>query len=505
MRAAVDAAVATALSLFVTEPAGSGIGGQASFIIHSPGRAPVALNGTSFAPAATVSETPRDELVGIHATTVPNALRTLDFALRQYGSGKVSWAQVLEPAIRQAEVGFALGHFRHVAVKKYADKLRTDPVAARVFLGPQGNVPKIGAQVRQPLLAATLRRLAEHGADDFYRGAIAREIAEHMEQVGGWVTAADLAAVPEPMVVAPIEGEYRGLKVYSLPPPAGGWVVAQMLGMLDRTPAEQLAVGQPTRVQWLAQALQAGHAQRAEHPIANLVDYGVDVRGRLDGARITALVDAFEQGEPVEPEEALDEEEEEEESGETTHFTVADSAGTVVSVTMSLNAYFGARVVHPTLGFLYNDYMREFRTEEPEHPFALKPGGMPYSSMSATVLARGDTPVVGLGSPGSARIISAVVQVASHWADGDQDIAAAVAAPRVHPKDGVLYVETMPSPQARAVLQQAGLEVEEKRSEFTRGKIDPYFGGVHAVALEGDAWVGAADPRRDGKVVRVPQ
>ena len=429
---AIDAAVAVSFALAVSEPAGSGLGGQTMMLVHPPGGEPVVILGTSVAPAGTPNDAAAEDLTGHRATTVPSTVKVLNMALRTFGSGRWSWAALIRPAAALADDGYTIGPFR---ASGYTKAL-ADPAADRpTILGTATGVPRAGDRVRYPALASTLRRLAHAGAEDFYRGQIAQAIAADMAAHGGWLTAADLASFPEPALVPPVRGRFGEFDVYSLPPPAGGFVVVEVL--------EALPSSAPAA---LAETLTAGHRHRADSP-----------------------------------------------RGETTHYSIADADGMVVAVTASVNAYFGARVGPPGLGFVYNDYMHEFVLDDPEHAFALRPGAEPYSSMSATILARDGQPVLALGSPGSARIISAVVQVTAHWS-AHADIQQAVAAPRLHPDvpADTLWVETS---ELLAPLRAAGLQPTLR---------DPgaYFGGVHAVAREQGRWVGAADPRRDGAVGR---
>jgi gamma-glutamyltranspeptidase/glutathione hydrolase len=188
--------------------------------------------------------------------------------------------------------------------------------------------------------------------------------------------------------------------------------------------------------------------------------------------------------------------------GETTHFSLVDGQGMVVAVTQSLNGYYGAKVAHPTLGVLYNDYMRELEVDRPGDPFALRPDALPYSSMSATILLHEGRPSLAVGSPGSKRIISAVVQVVSHWVDVGRGIRTAVEAPRLHvvPEDD-LFMEARGVPAAHLLeLERRGYSIVRPLSSLHKGDLNPFFGGVHAVAWEGREWTGAADPRRDGAV-----
>ena len=171
---AVDAAVAVAFSLGVTEPAMSGLGAGIQILLQAPGRDPLVINGTSLAPAKIPAGATARDLTAHRATTVPSSVRTLDHAWRRHGSGRLSWADLLAPAIRSAEEGFVLGPFRHKVLERTAPALRIHPSGAALMLNPDGSVPAAGSVWRQPVLARTLRRLALHGAADFYHGEIAR-------------------------------------------------------------------------------------------------------------------------------------------------------------------------------------------------------------------------------------------------------------------------------------------------------------------------------------------
>jgi gamma-glutamyltranspeptidase/glutathione hydrolase len=475
---AIDAAVAISFALGVTEPAMSGLGGQTQILLAAPGAEPILINGTSFAPGATPDAADAEDITGYRATTVPTTVRVLDHAWRRFGSGRMAWADLLTPAIRFAERGFVPGPFRRRVWEDFAVELAANPAARRFFLLENGEPP--GRHTfTQPVLAATLRRLAEHGADDFYRGAIAREIAADMEANGGWLTLADLEGLPDPVVVPALQSSYRGYRVFSAPPPAGGWVVLRVLNLLDRESPRTLSPGRNERTVRLAEALRIGHRERRDEPVRDLVDYGPEMRRKLDRTERPAPGDG---------------------DGQTTHFSVVDPDGMVVAVTASVNYGFGAKVANATLGFLYNDYMREFVLGEPDHPFALRAGAMPYSSMSPTVVMRRGRPVLALGSPGSARIISAVVQVGELWMDGFARIEEAVAMPRIHViPDSALFLED-PALADTATLEAAGFVLVPPRADWVAGVPNAYFGGVHAVALERGQWTGAADPRRDGVV-----
>ena len=501
---AVDAAVAVAFALAVTEPAMSGLGAGMQMVVQSPGMPAFVINGTSFAPAATptVVSNPDSTLSGHRLTTVPTAVATLDHAFRTHGSGAVSWARTLAPAIRYAEHGFEVGPFRAKVYARHEADLRASPSAGALFLKPGGAVPALGDTLRQPVLARTLARIASGGADAFYRGDIAREIATDMAANGGWITLDDLARVKAPREHAALRSTYRGYDIATVGLPASGWVVLQALNVLEQSAPEALAPDGGMRAERVVEALLVAHTSRRENPIVDLVNFEREARQRISKDEASRVLRRLRSAYPTSGDEQTFDAPM---SGETTHFTVVDAAGMIVAVTASINAYFGARVASPTLGFLYNDYMREFELERRDHPYAIGPARMPFSSMSASVVSRGGIPVMGVGSPGSARIISAVTQVIQLWIDGPHDIAGAVASPRWHvqPPRSV-YIEDAAAAETHAgsLEQRFGLRLQRPAADLASVAGNPYFGGVHAVAWERGRWVGAADPRRDGTVGR---
>lgn len=485
---AIDAAIAVSLALGVSEPAGSGIAGQTVMLAWKPGAAPFVIHGTTWSPRKLPADATREQLVyGRTAAAVPSTMRVLGLAHERFGSGVVDWARLVEPAITIAREGFEIGPFRAHAFRHYQDLLRKQPEAAAIFLAPDGRPWQEGERFTQPRLAVTLERLAAAGAMDFYTGELADAIATDMIDHGGWITAQDLAEFPEPRIVAPLRGEYRGHDVLTLPPPFGGWVVLQILNVLSEFPQAALSTPSAERNLALIDALAVGHGARRASPVRDYAAADATVGGRTDPAAAAEGLARWRSEWP---------------GGETTHFTVIDGDGMVVTVTQSIDSYFGARVVHPELGFLYNNYMQGFQVEDPQAPYYLETRQMPKSSMSASILLRDGKPVMALGSPGSARIISAVAQVSSYWIDVERDIKAATGAYRVHVvPPGRAYVEgESVEPELMAGLANRGLTLRRPTYGVSDRQLDPYFGGVHALALENGQWTGAADPRRDGTV-----
>ena len=485
---AIDAAVAVSLALGATEPAGSGLFGQTVMLVRlNPEDEPFVIQGTTYSPSKIPDAVKRIQLTEGHtASTVPSTLRVLDFAKRKFGSNAVSWADTLAPAIRYASEGFVVGPFRHRSFRNSTAALLKQNAARELFVRPDGIPYQIGDTFRNPKLAKTLQRVATDGAMDFYRGKIAAEIASDMENYSGWITADDLKQLPEPAIVPAIHSDYRGYDVYTLPPPFGGWVVLQILNILETSPASILRVDDDKRRLALLDAMHIAHSTRRYDPVPGFHDYGDDIANKISKEKASKLLAAYKQ----------------ERGGETTHFSIADANGMVVSATQSIDSYFGAKVAHPTLGILYNNYMQSFRLEDDGSPYVLATRQMPLSSMSATIVIKNGVSQLVLGSPGSARIISAVAQITSHWIDIDAGIVAAVDAYRVHAiPDSQAYVEGESiSADLLLGLAERGFNLKRPAYGVSDSQYDPYFGGVHALAYKKTAWAGAADPRRDGTV-----
>ena len=478
---AVDASIAVAFALGVTEPAQSGLGGQAQFLIYRPGEEPIIINGTSFSPSHLPENISKKDLVKHKATTVPSMVKVLDYLWKNYSAG-LEWNDLINPAIEFAEEGFPLTEFRHKVLKYNLEVLREYPLISKLFLGKDGSLINENVLWKQPVLAETLKQLSEKGAEDFYSGDIAQKMARDMKINNGWITIADLKNVPEPNEQKPLKGTYRGYEIYSMPPPGGGWVIIQALNILEQFPSDNLSLNSPRRIQLVAQALQIAHQSRSENPVNDLINYQEDVNLKTNKEYAKELLNHT--------------------NGETTHFSVVDKNGMVVSATLSINNYFGSKSASAELGFLYNDYMNEFKLNETGHPFNLEPGAMPYSSMTPTILMKDGKPVMAIGSPGSERIISAIVQVISLWVDAGLSIEEAVATLRIHvTPDKIVYLESDKLPVVQKEnLMNSGFAFEHPPSEILVKGLNPYFGGINAIAFENGEWKGAADPRRDGTV-----
>ena len=224
----IDAVVAISFALGVSEPAMSGIGGGSQLLISIPGKEPFLINGTTYAPALTDPMIPGDSLTYHKRATIPSTVKVLDYALKKYGSGKFSWSQLLEPSIKLARDGFIVGRFRADVYKMYEKSMTGSPYHTQLWLKDGNQLPVIGDKITQPVLAKTIERLAKFGADDFYKGEIAKAISKDMEQNGGWIRVNDLKKIPEPKELPALRINYKGYDVFSMPPPGAGYAVLQL-------------------------------------------------------------------------------------------------------------------------------------------------------------------------------------------------------------------------------------------------------------------------------------
>ncbi len=489
---AVDAACAAAWALGVCEPGESGLGGQTTMLIHLAGgkNGPrrLVLDGHSHAPASLTRKLvgPRAQQRGIRSTTVPSTPATLDEALRRFGT--LSLATVLGPAMRLAFEGYAITRLQRRLLKWTAPFFAPDSQESRLFFGEDGAPHRVGFCFRQPVLGRTLERLALHGVRDFYEGEIARAITRDMELRGGLIDAADLKDLSLPVEREPMEIEYRGRRVVSIPPPGGGAQVLLALRILEGLlrPKDDLASWHV----YVAQSTRAAFRERERWP-----DHPLDMspsiaRWMVSAQRSQRLVeDIREHREPERVRDTMGED------GNTTHLCAADPQGNVVSLTQSIQSVFGAKVANPELGFVYNNYLST--CPRSPHPYRLGPGSLPQSNAAPTlVLDQEGRPLLALGSAGSRRITSSVVQVISGVLDRGLLVAEAVVAPRAHALiSGPVWLERSAPIEVGAALAR---EVGPVKS---LPHLNYKLGAVQALQWDESGQLSAAaDPRRDGGV-----
>lgn len=478
---AIDAAVAAALALGVCEPVASGLGGQTMMLAHlSDGNRTFALDGSSRAPnLATVGaydNFKRERRRGHRATTVPSSPAVYDYALGRYG--RLTSEEVLQPAIRLAEEGYLVSELQAHLCRREAKHLRRNPGAASLFLRQGRWAYREGDAFTQPVLAQTLRRLADVGFEDFYLGEIAQKIAADMEENGGFVQAEDLAQIPQPIERDTLRGRFGGSRVHTMPPPSAGRTLIEMMNIYQAHPAAVRDLDTPQGAVLFAETVRQAFRDRQDRPYDPAFYPQVDQEKMLSPRYARALAAEMRQTYLG--------------NGETTHLSVMDAEGNAVALTQSIENVYGACAASAELGFLYNNYINAFEHHEISHPFYLRPNAVPWASVAPTLVFRGDQCQLAIGSPGSERIAPAVLQVMIRLRK--RSPLAAVEAPRIHCSlDGKVSLEApRMSSQIPAALAKAGFEVDRREAYSF------YMGCVQLAMRQGDSFMGVADPRRDG-------
>ncbi len=508
---ATDAAVAVQAVLTLVEPQSSGIGGGL-FLLHwnAASRALAAWDGRETAPAAARPDLflrdgqPMpflDAVVGGRAVGVPGALRALEAAHR--ANGKLPWARLFEPAIRLAEEGFPVGARLSREIAGAAATLARDPAARALFLNPDGTALAEGTNLRNPALAATLRAVAEGGADALHRGPIAADIVRAVRghpTNPGLMTADDLAGY-EARAAAPICLPYRAFSLCAVPPPSGGAVVLQVLQLLRHFDLAALDPAGADAAMLLGEAGRLAFADRNMF-MADPAFAAVPVAGLLDAAYVTARAQALSldaavaqprPGNPRRDGPALASQPPQPEGG-TTHVSILDGEGNALSMTSTVESVFGARIV--VRGFVLNNQLTDFsfRPEVEGRPVAnrVEGGKRPRSSMSPLLVFRDGRLEAALGSPGGARIIGYVAQAAVALLDWNMDAQGAAALPHVGPLNATVELEQgtaaaglVPALVARGVPAEA----REMNS------------GLNIIRLQRGRITAGTDPRRDGAAI----
>ena len=503
---AVDAAVATGFALAVTYPRAGNIGGGGFMVIHSAGRnEDVAIDYRETAPAAITRDIflgpdgkpdpdkSRNSALGIG---VPGTVAGLALALEKYGSGRFTLPQILKPAIELARDGFVVTDDMADTLSDMYRRMARWPGSAGALAREGGAPLQEGDRLIQADLAATLSAIAEQGPRGFYEGPVAEKLAAAVRDAGGIMTADDLKSY-QAVSRSPVRGNYRGYDIVSMPlPSSGGTVLLQSLNILEGFPMADMKQGSAPSLHLMIEAMKRAYADRARYlgdpafvnaPVNVLItkDYAATQRATIDLARATPAGDVL----AVSPREGSN----------TTHYSVVDSSGNAVSNTYTLNFPYGVGLVAAGTGVLLNNELDDF-TAAPgaSNAFGLVgfeanlpgPGKRPLSSMSPTIVLKDGKPVLVTGSPGGSRIISAVLQIVVDVIDYKMNVAAAVAAPRVHHQwmpDEVRVERGFPE-EVLNELKAKGHQVIEPLGQTSANSIAITPGGVF----------GAPDPRTRG-------
>jgi gamma-glutamyltranspeptidase/glutathione hydrolase len=504
---AVDAVVATAFALAVVHPTAGNVGGGGFAVVRTGKHKLAALDFRETAPAAATEtmyldaagKPTKDSLIGDRAAGVPGTVAGLWELHKKYGSKP--WKELVAPAIALARDGFAIDPYLHAGIEQRKELLAKNPASAALWLSG-GKARATGEVVKNPDLQAVLERIADKGPDGFYQGPTAQAIVDEMKRGGGIITADDLKNY-KPVWREPLEFEYRGKHLATMPPPSsGGVVLAMTANMLRSLDLQKLGWHSAEHIHRLVEVWRRAFAARNEMlgdpqfvkdaPIAKLVSQDFD--DKL-AATITAKATKSKDVPAIL------------EGTHTTNISVVDAKGMAVALTYTLNVEFGNGVT--VAGFFLNDEMDDF-TAKPGSPnvFGLvqsgankiEPGKRPLSSMSPTIVEdeQGDVVMVA-GAGGGPRIITSVWQTISNVLDFNMDVDAALSAQRIHHQ----HLPDTIKIEGEAITKETDKALREMGYTLDYGEtgkpIAPFFfGHGNAITRTANGWKGMADPRGGG-------
>jgi gamma-glutamyltranspeptidase/glutathione hydrolase len=512
---AVDAAIAVGIALAVVYPEAGNLGGGGFMLMRFKNGTTKAIDYREMAPKAAHRDVFVDKdgnlirgeggsTVGYRASGVPGTLAGFDLAFKKYGSGKIKWTDLVEPARAIAQNGYVLTNRLASLLHAYRSNLSKYPESNRIFLRG-GRYYEEGELFKQPELAATLGRISLQGAKEFYTGKTAQLIAADMKANKGLITQEDLKNYVA-KERTPLRGTYRGYEIVTMPPPSsGGIVMLQVLNMLEGYDVRAMGPNSSAKFHVLAEAMRRSFADRAEFmadpdfaevPAARLID-----KKYAEQRRSTIVSDKASASKDIRFGELNGSE-----GTETTHYTVVDAEGNVVTNTYTINDLYGSQVTIKGTGVLMNDEMDDFAAR-PGKPnlFGLvqgernkvEGGKRPLSSMTPTIVMKKDGTVwFALGARGGPRIISAVMQSVINVIDHDMNIQQAIDAPRIHQQwlpDEVSYEPYGMSPDTLKVLQGFGHKFADRPG---------YIASATGIMIDKDGVrLGAIDSRSDGEAI----
>lgn len=508
---AIDAAVAVGYALAVVYPAAGNLGGGGFMTVQLADGRKTFLDFREKAPLAATPGMYLDKdgkfIEGLStrghlAVGVPGTVAGLERAREQYGTMKRG--ALLAPSIALAERGFVLQQGDVDMLAAGAADFGSDPASAAIFLN-RGEPFEVGQKLVQKDLAKTLKAISRQGADGFYKGPVGAAIVASSRAGGGLITQADLDQY-KARELLPIECSYRGYRVISAPPPSsGGVVLCEMLNILEGYPLKELGFRSAQGVHYQIEAMRHSYVDRnsylgdpefVKNPVERLIDkrYAEKIRGAIDPARAGVSADIKTGVAPHE-------------GSNTTHYSILDQWGNAVSVTYTLNDWFGAKVTAAGTGVLLNNEMDDFTAKAGEPNMywlvqgeanAIAPGKRPLSSMSPTIVAKDGRPVLVVGTPGGSRIITTVLHSILNVVDYGMDVQEAVDAPRFHQQwlPDVTNVEPFAlSPDTRKILVDMGHKLGEAQPANHLAAIlvgAPSLGGK---PVGSNRFYGANDPR----------
>ena len=508
---AVDAAVATAFALAVTWPSAGNIGGGGFLVYHGANGHATTVDFREKAAIAAAESmylgadgrvVNNSNHIGMLAVGVPGTVAGLYKAHQELGS--LPWEDLVGPALEMAREGIPLTYSLQTGFVRSASRFRQYPSSAKKFFKSDGSFYELGESWKQPDLAHTLELIQRNGKDGFYRGENAKRLADFMAANGGLITEEDLEQY-EAIEREPIRGSYRGFDIISMPPPSsGGVALVEMLNILEDYDLSRMGHNSADYLHVLTETMRRAYADRAEHlgdpdfnddmPLSRLLDkeYAAELRSSIDMERKS-------ESQPSQFAQAY-------ESEETTHFSVVDKDGNMVSLTYTLEFGYGSAIVVEGGGYLLNNELGDFNaipglTDERGNigttPNLVAPQKRPLSSMTPTIVAQNGEPVFATGSPGGKTIINTTMQTILNIIDHGFNIAEAIEAGRIHHQwlPDVTRVESDSiSTDTIRLYEAKGHRVQERSSQGAAM-------GVYHNRDEG-LFEGASDSRRgDGAAV----
>jgi|TARA_B110000879_G_scaffold16747_1_gene20547 gamma-glutamyltranspeptidase/glutathione hydrolase len=508
---AVDAAVATAFALAVTWPSAGNIGGGGFMVYHGDDGHATTFDFREKAPLAATERmylgldgnvVDNSNHIGALAVGVPGTVAGLWKAHQELGS--LPWADLVAPAVRLARDGIPINYSLYTGFARSKGRFDQYPSSAAKFFKADGSLYELGETWRQPDLAHTLELIQNNGADGFYKGENAERLAGFMADIGGIITEEDLLKY-ESQEREPIRGTYRGYDIVSMPPPSsGGVALVEMLNILEGFDLAGMGHNSADYLHVLTETMRRAYADRAEHlgdpdfnegmPLQRLMDkdYAETLRASID-------MDEASESSPEDFAQIY-------ESEETTHFSIVDKKGNMVSMTYTLEFGYGSGIVVEGGGYLLNNEMGDFNAVPGvttargligTTPNLVEPQKRPLSSMTPTIVAKDGKPVFTAGSPGGKTIINTTMQVILNIIDHEMNIAQSVEAGRIHHQ----WLPDVTSIEAGGLSPDTVRLYEEKGHRVTeRGGQGAAMAVYHD--RENGLFEGAADSRRgDGAAV----
>jgi len=503
---AVDAAVTIGFTLAVTFPRAGNLGGGGFMLIYLADsdeiisidyreKAPLKASQDMFLDGKgnVDKEESRHSILSVG---VPGTVAGLILALENYGT--ISLERALQPAIELAQKGFPVDQELSDSLNQVKSRMKVSTASMDIFFKQGGKPYSEGELLTQKDLAWSLKQIVKNGSEAFYTGDIAKKIDSFMEQNGGLITNHDLKNY-KALIRKPVEGEYRGYKIYSMPPPSsGGVVLIEMLNILEQFPLSSLGHNTAKTIHIFAEVMKYAYADRSKYlgdpdfspvPVTWLTSkkYAKSIKEKMDTEKSTP-------GHEISPGNPNLQE-----GNNTTHFSVMDRYGNAVSNTYTLNFSYGSKITVPGTGILLNNEMDDF-SAKPGTPNAyglvggklnaIAPEKRMLSSMSPTIVMKDGKPFLITGSPGGSRIITTVLQIIANVIDFNMNISEATNAVRVHHQwlPDKLMVERGLNEDTIKILKEMGYKVETGAT----------IGVAQSIIKKGDYMYGASDPRRPG-------